>query len=60
MKAKDIIIGGRYHLSGDTQNGSFVTHDDVVREVVRMTDTHIICKCGRRFIINKNLTIEIF
>ena len=35
MKAKDIIVGGRYHLSGDIQNGSFVTHEEVTRKVTR-------------------------
>lgn len=58
MKAKDIIVGGRYHLSGDIQNGSFVTHEEVTRKVTRVTDTHIVCECGRRFIINENLKIN--
>lgn len=58
MKAKDITVGGRYHLSGDIQNGSFVTHDEVTREVVRVTDTHVVCECGRKFIINKKLRIN--
>ena len=57
-QVKKIIIGGRYHLSGDTQNGSFVTHDEVTREVVRVTDTHVVCECGRKFIINGNLKIN--
>lgn len=57
-QVKKIIIGGRYHLSGDIQNGSFVTHDEVTREVVRVTDTHVVCECGRKFIINGNLKID--
>lgn len=57
-QVKKIIIGGRYHLSGDIQNGSFVTHDEVTRKVVRVTDTHVVCECGRKFIINGNLKID--
>ena len=58
MKVKDIIIGWKYHISGDLQNGSAVTHDEVTRKVTRVTDTYIVCECGRRFIINKNLKIK--
>lgn len=60
MKATDIIIGTRYNLSGDLQNGSHVTHEEVTRKVIRVTDTRIICECGREFIINDNLKIELF
>ena len=59
MKVKDIIVGMTYNLSGDIQNGSFVTHDEVRREVVRITDEHIFCKCGRKFTINKNLVVTL-
>ena len=60
MKAKDIIPGNRYHIQGDLQNGSYITKEDVVRRVTRVTDQHVICECGRRFIINDNLTVEDF
>lgn len=58
MKTKNIIIGVRYNISGDLQNGSYVTHEEVVRKVTRVTDTHIRCECGREFIINDNLKME--
>ena len=60
MKIEDVIIGVRYRISGDLQNGSYVTHDDVVRKITRITAIHVICECGRRFIINGNLKIEKF
>lgn len=60
MKIEDVTIGVRYRISGDLQNGSYVTHDDVVRKITRITTTHVICECGRRFIINENLKIEKF
>lgn len=37
-----------------------VTHDEVTRKVTRVTDKHVICECGRRFIINDNLKIKKF
>jgi hypothetical protein len=60
MKVTEIMVGLRYRISGDLQNGNYVTHDDVVRKITRITDTHVICECGRRFIINSNLNIEKF
>lgn len=60
MKPEEIIIGCRYSISGDLQNGSFVTHDEVTRKVTRVTDKHVICECGRKFIINDNLKIKKF
>ena len=60
MKVTEIMVGLRYRISGDLQNGNYVTHDDVVRKITRFTDTHVICECGRRFIINSNLNIEKF
>ena len=60
MKIEDIIIGVRYRISGDLQNGSYVTKENVVRKITRVTDTHVVCECGRRFIINGNLKIEKF
>lgn len=60
MKPEEIIIGCWYCISGDLQNGSFVTYDEVTRRITRVTDKHIICECGRRFIINNNLKINKF
>ena len=66
MNINEVIIGLRYRISGDLANGHYsdgkpcVTHDDVVRKVKRITSTHIICECGRIFIINDNLKIEKF
>lgn len=60
MKPEEIIIGCWYNISGDLQNGSFVTHEEVTRKVTRVTDKHVICECGRRFIINDNLKINKF
>lgn len=53
----DLIEGRWYHLKGDIQNGNFVTKEEVSRKITRITDTHIICECGRKFIINNNLII---
>ncbi len=56
----------RYRVSGDLANGRYtdgtqrITHEDVVRVIKRITDTHVILECGRRFIINDNLKIEKF
>lgn len=64
MKANECIVDTKYRISGDLSNGHYadgtpcITHDDVVRKVKRITSTHIICECGRRFIINDNLKIE--
>ena len=55
-----IQVGLRYRISGDLQNGSYITHEDVVRKITRITDTHVVCECGRRFIINEKLKFEKF
>lgn len=53
-------------MSGDLANGCYadgtprISHDDVVRVIKRITETHVICECGRRFIVNDNLKIEEF
>lgn len=66
MKANEIIVGRRYRVFGDLENGHYadgtprVTHEDVVRKVTRITETYVICECGRKFIINDNLKVEVF
>ena len=66
MKTNEIIIGLRYRISGDLANGHYadgttcIIHEDVVRVIKRITDTHVILECGRMFIINENLKIEKF
>lgn len=66
MKTNEIIVGLRYRISGDLANGHYsdntpcIVHEDVVRVIKRITDTHVILECGRRFIINDNLKIEKF
>lgn len=64
MIAKEIEIGQWYHLSGDIENGymdgkPYISHEEVTRVVTRVTDTHIICECGRKFLINENLKLSI-
>lgn len=58
VNIKKVTVGVRYRISGDLQNGSYITHEDVVRVIARITDKHIICECGRRFLRNNNLLIE--
>lgn len=64
MTVKEIEIGQRYHLSGDIENGymdgkTYISHEEVTRVVTRVTDTRIICECGRKFLINENLKLSI-
>lgn len=64
MKVEEIEIGKWYHLSGDIENGNMngkpnINHEEVTRVVTRVTDTHIICECGRMFLINENLKLSI-
>lgn len=64
MKATKIEIGQWYNLSGDIENGymngkPFICHEEVTRVVTRVTDTHVICECGRKFLINENLKLSI-
>lgn len=59
----EIIIGKCYRISGDLENGfmngkPYIGYDDVTRVITRVTDTHIICECGRKFLNNQNLEIE--
>ena len=60
IKVTDLILGSTYRFCGDIQNGSFVTHEDVVRKLVSITPNHLVLQCGRRFIINENLVITQF
>lgn len=53
----DLIEGRWYHLKGQIQNGDFITNEDVSRKITRITDKHIYCECGRKFIINDKLII---
>lgn len=64
VTVKEIEIGQWYHLSGDIENGyvdgkPYTSHEEVTRVVTRVTDTHIICECGRKFLINENLKLSI-
>lgn len=64
MNVKDIEIGNWYHISGDIDNGTkdgkpYTSHDEVTRRIKRVTDTHIICECDRKFLINDNLKLSI-
>lgn len=58
IKIANLILGARYRFSGDIQNGSYTTHDEVVRKLTYITNDYLILECGRRFIINKNLVIS--
>ena len=65
VKINEIEPGQRYHISGDIDNGlkdgkPYLSHDEVTRVIKRVTDTRIICECGRRFVINGNLKITLF
>ena len=59
MALKEIPIseireGVTYDLHGDLIPCG---HDTVVRKVVRVTDTYILCECCRKFKINENLHV---
>lgn len=65
VKVSEIEPGQRYHISGEIDNGlkdgkPYLSHDEVTRVIRRVTDTHVICECGRRFVINDNLKIILF
>lgn len=65
VTVKEIEIGRRYRITGDIDNGlkdgkPYYTPDDVVRKVKRVTATHVVCECDRRFVINDNLKITPF
>lgn len=64
VTVKDIEIGNWYHISGDIDNGiqngkPYLSHDEVTRRIKRVTATHIICECDRKFVINDNLKLSI-
>ena len=57
-----IIIGKRYSISGDLQNGyvdgkPYICKEYITRVISYITDTHIVCECGRRFLKNQNLIL---
>lgn len=61
-EVNDIIIGKCYLISGDLQNGykdgePYICHENITRVITRITDTHVICECGRRFLKNQHLEI---
>lgn len=64
MKAKEMTVGLKYRISGDLLNGRYsdgtprIVHGDVARVIKRITETLVVCECGREFIINDNLKIE--
>lgn len=56
------LIGKYCHISGDLQNGymngkAYICHENITRVITRITDTHVICECGRKFLKNNNLKI---
>ena len=48
MNVNEVTVGLRYRVSGDLSNGCHadgtprISHDDVVRVIKRITDTHVI------------------
>jgi len=63
MEIQDIEIGQWYNIQGNIENGykdgkPYIGYDTVARVITRVTDTHVICECGRKFLINENLKIE--
>ena len=65
MKAKEVneeLIGKYCQISGDLENGykdgkPYICHENITRVITRITDTHVICECGRKFLNNQNLKI---
>lgn len=63
MKAEEIETGKTYRISGDLENGFMngkpcIEYETVSRKITRVTDTYIICECGRKFLNNENLYVE--
>jgi len=63
MNIDDIEVGiVTYYISGDMENGymggkPYICHESINRKIKRITDTHIICECDRKFIRNDSLLI---
>jgi len=56
-------IGRTYRISGDIENGykdgkPYICHEEVVRKVINVTQTHVVCECGREFLRNENLKLR--
>lgn len=66
MITTNIKPGYKYVISGNLSNGHKAdgtpntAFETIVRKVIRVTDTHVICECGRRFIIDNTLTVSIW
>lgn len=63
MKVQEIETGKWYRITGDLENGwmngkPYICYENITRVIKHVTDTHVICECGRRFLINQNLKIE--
>lgn len=54
ISISEIREGVTYDIHGDLDPRG---HDTVVRKVTRVLEKHILCECGRKFIINKNLHV---
>lgn len=66
MITNNIKSGYKYVISGNLSNGykadgtPNTTFETIVSKVVRVTDTHVICEYGRRFIKDNTLTVSIW
>jgi hypothetical protein len=63
MTKIDFIMGKLYKISGEIENGfrdgkPYICHEEVIRCIRYITQTHVVCKCGRRFLRNEKLKIE--
>lgn len=54
ISISEVREGVTYDIHGDLDPCG---HDTVVRKVVRVLEKHILCECGRKFIINGNLHV---
>lgn len=54
ISISEVREGVTYDIHGDLDPCG---HDTVVRKVVRVLEKHILCECGRKFIINDNLHV---
>jgi hypothetical protein len=58
-----IEVGSYYHLIGEIENGyrdgkPIIEREEVSRCVKYVTDTHVVCECGRRFLRNEKLKMR--